>query len=521
MKKKELLKSINLIAVIAILSLMFFSNSPKIYGQENPKSSDLIKINENYMLTADEFYKWHIYKDEGGPTYSGSPSWHRYMNFIESKLKKYGAVDLIKNSWTYERWYTSNWPDDSHWTILSDGDSIKVAHYGAYSGSTGVNGVTAELIYYDPASPPSSIKGKIVVFNIAPHPDPPLSKNYKRWFTLNDYEYIADSETLPKMFTKVSVNQTVSFDVWYQLRQTVRMNKILVEGKAAGGIIVFNMSYDRLAGLYTFPVPVLYNVPTLYIDRKAGSKLINDAQNGKTATLKLLAKLEQAKTYQLIGYLPGKYYGTEKDENILLLSHTSGPSISQENGALGLLGIIAYFSHFPQDRRHKTLMVYLDNRHYMPGMESAFASYDWLVKNPAAMNSLASLIAMEHLGQVEYKEEGDLFTPTGLPEPSYLWTRNNPLLIDKAIKVVKENNWPRVIVQCVEKTGIHGESQGAWWGLGSIALDWDIPAYATMGTQGAYWATTGRLDKFNKQLFYTQVKTMTQLTGELMTIDLQ
>jgi hypothetical protein len=93
------------------------------------------------------------------------------------------------------------------------------------------------------------------------------------------------------------------------------------------------------------------------------------------------------------------------------------------------------------------------------------------------------------------------------------------MLIDKAIKAVKDNNWSRVMVQSVERPGIHGGPQGVWYGLGKFALEWDLPAYATMGIQGAYWSTTGRLDKFDKNQSVTQVAAMSQLTGELMVAD--
>ena len=73
----------------------------------------------------------------------------------------------------------------------------------------------------------------------------------------------------------------------------------------------------------------------------------------------------------MIGYLPGKNYGTDKDEQIILTNHTDGPSITQDNGALGILGIIKYFSNIPQEKRDRTLLIYLDCRHYMPGMEQA------------------------------------------------------------------------------------------------------------------------------------------------------
>lgn len=481
----------------------------------------LTNINPKFMISPTEAQEWHAYKDKGGPTFSGSKSWRSYMTFIEEKLRQYGVIDITKNKWSYDRWYTSEWPDSSKWTLVSNEQPVKVAQYGAYSGSTGAAGITGDLVLYKPTTPLESLKGKIVVFRTAPHPNPPLDKKYKLWFTLNDYEYRSEKDDFPPLFTKVSPSESISYDVWWQLRQTMMVYRVLRKAQAAGGIVIFNMSYDRLAGLYTFPVMPLYNAPTLYVDKVAGSKVIKDAKEGKKATIKLLAKVESTETYQLIGYLPGRNYGTEKDEKILLTTHTDGPCLLQDNGALGLSGIVAYLSHIPQAERPRTLMLHLDNRHYMPGMERAFAKQDWFAKNPDAKRSIVGLVATEHLGQIEFREVGDVYEPTGKVEPSFLWTRNNQLLIDMAIKAVKDHKWPRVMVQCVERPGIHGETQGVWYGIGKIALSWNIPAFATMGTQGAYWATTARIRTFNKDLFYAQIAAMAQLTGELMKADLK
>jgi hypothetical protein len=365
----------------------------------------------------------------------------------------------------------------------------------------------------------ASLKGKIVVFRTAPHPKPPLDEDYKKWFTLNDYEYRNEADDFPRLFTQVPPSQSVSYDVWWQLRQTVMVYKVLTKSQAAGGIVVFNMGYDRLSGLYSFPVLPQYNAPNLYLDRVSGAKVLKDAKAGKQATIKLLAKVEPTETYQLIGYLPGRNYGTPQDEKVLLTSHTDGPAVLQDNGAFGLLGIVGYFSHIPQSERPRTLMLYLDNRHYMPGMEKAFAKQDYFEKNPAAKKSIVALVATEHLGQIEFREVGDKYEPTGKLEPSFLWSRNNQMLIDKAIKAVQDNNWSRVMIQCVERPGKNGGPQGIWYGLGKIALEWDLPAYGTMGTQGAYWATTARIDTFNKEHFVTEVAAMSQLTGELMLAD--
>ena len=141
-----------------------------------------------------------------------------------------------------------------------------------------------------------------------------------------------------------------------------------------GAIIVYDMAYERTKGLYTFGVPTLYNSPTLILSREDGAKVIDDAKQGKSATLRLEAAVETSEAFQYIAYLPGANYGTPEDEQIILVNHTDGPSITQDNGALGLLGIVKYFSNIPQSERPRTLTVFLDCRHYMPGMEDAHAA---------------------------------------------------------------------------------------------------------------------------------------------------
>ena len=512
-----MVKSTTVICLVVILSACAAEKSDIIQPADH--RNFLTTVNPEFMITPAEALAWHRYKDQFGPTYSGNKSWHKFLSFTKKKLKALGVKDLTYNKWTYDRWYTSDWPDDSNWSLISDGRPVKIAHYGAYSGSTGPEGITAGLALFNPEAEASAYAGKIVVIPVAPHPKPPLKADYEKWFTINDYEYLSDPDTFPPMFTKVSTSNSVAYDVWWQLRQTIKINAILAENKAVGGLVVFNMGYDRLAGLYTFPVLKMFNSPTLYLDRRAGAQVIEDARQGKTATLKLVANVEPAETYQLIGYLPGKNYGTPRDEKIILITHTDGPSISQDNGAFGLLGIVSYFSHFPKSARPRTLMVFLDNRHYMPGMERGNAKHDWFMKHPEEKRSIVALIAMEHLGQMEFREAGNAFAPTGNIEPSFLWTRNSQILIDKAIKAVKDNRWSRVMVQSVERPGIHKHPQGVWYGMGKIALEWDLPAYATMGIQGAYWSTTGRLDEFDKKQFVTQVAAMCQLTGELMVME--
>jgi len=328
------------------------------------------ELNPAWLLSKAELTTWAQVKDTNRPTLTGSPKWRNYVKFLEKKLREYGVVDITKNRWDFERWYTSD--DPSKWSLTSDGTPVRVAHYGAYSGSTGHEGITVELIFYDHQNPPKSIKDKIVVIPTLPHPQPPYKEEYIQFSTFNDYEYRTDDPFAP-LFEYVDPAETFTFDTMYQLQQ--QFHELAIEGEAAGMIIVYDMAFERSKGLYTFVVPTLHDLPSLTLAREDGIKVIADAKAGKTANLRLEAVIEQAEAYQLIAYLPGKNYGTPADEQILLINHTDGPSISQDNGALGLLAIIKYFSQIPQAPRPRTLTVLLDCRHYMPGMEEAHRDF--------------------------------------------------------------------------------------------------------------------------------------------------
>lgn len=480
-------------------------------------SVNLTHLNKAFLLTATEAQEWHAAKDSLGPALSGNPSWKNFMSIVEARLRDYGAVDIRRNAWTYDRWSTSQWPDDSKWTLVSNGRKVRVASYGANSGTTPEAGVTADLMLYDPAARPDSMAGKIVVVQTTPETEqtPPDKRIY---IYPGDYLFLSSPETFPdpRVPTKVSHSITPRAE----MSQHNALIPKLRDAGAAGAIFVFDASYDRLKGLYTFGVPANHQLPTLYLDRVAGREVLQDAKAGRKATLRLIGTVEPTETYQLFAFLPGRDYGTPSDQQIMLTTHTDGPSISQEDGPFGLLGIAKYVWHVPKAERPRTLMFFFDNRHYMPGAERAFAKQNWLDQHPEAWTPVVATIGMEHLGQLEYAEQGEVFKPTGLVEHSRLHAANSQMLIDLAIKSAKDNRLERVTVECVDRPGIHGTPHDRWFGLGAAGHTRGLPAYALMGDMGAYWGTSARLAAFDAQHFVDQVATMTQLTGELMIADL-
>ncbi len=497
-------------------------------AEEFSSHPNLTDIQDDWLVTAEEAREWALMKHDNLPTLTGSAEWLNYMNFLEATLDTFGVVDGTRNAWQFERWHTSE--DSSQWSLLSDGEPVRVANYGAYSGSTDSKGITAELIYYDHDNPPESIEGKIVVIPTRKHPNPPFGDNYLINYTFNDYEYATDAQTLPAPFEFVPPSESFTFDIWWQLAQG--LDRIPREGNAAGAIIVYDMAYERTKGLYTFGVPTLYNSPTLILSRDDGAKVIDDALKGKSATLRLEATVETSEAFQYIAYLPGANYGTPADEQIILVNHTDGPSITQDNGALGLLGIVKYFSNIPQSERPRTLAVFLDCRHYMPGMEDEHAAPDWFTRFPEKKSNIVGMIQAEHLGEMDYREVEGRVEPTGHAEQSYLWTRNNELLITAAKNAVRKYGWSRAQLSVPERPGKRGGLQQVWWGVGAIGQAdtgyyncdvWhclDLPGFGLGGFLGYYWTSDSGIERWNEDLFVSQTATMTELTGVLMTADL-
>jgi hypothetical protein len=487
-------------------------------------ASALTVLNPDFVVTPDEAYNWVKAKDDNLPALTGSPEWHGWLEDLEQRFESYGVVDMEHNSWEFERWETSDGPTD--WSLDIAGEAIKVAFYGAYSGTTGPAGIAAELVYYDHNNPPDSIEGKIVVIPTRPTPEKPLPAGYRNNYTYVDYEYRTNGETYPELFEVVDPADSYTFEIYYQLGQ--RLHEIAIAGKAAGLLIVYDMGFDRASGLYSFPVPARYDIPTLTLDRVQGARVIADARAGKMATLRLEARTETAEAYQLIGYLPGRDYGTDQDEQILMVTHTDGPSITQDNGALGILAAIRYFSNFPQQERPRTLALYLDARHYITGMEQAFPDVIWFKRHPEMKDPVVAIMHMEHLGELEYKEVGEENLPTGLAEHAIVWTRNNPILINAAIEAVRTHKPERVTVSVPERPGVNGAQQEGWWGVASFGQGelyrggdgWDVPMFGFGGWLGNYWNTHTGIEAWDKDLFVAQAKTMTQLTGVLMTVDI-
>ena len=66
---------------------------------------------------------------------------------------------------------------------------------------------------------------------------------------------------------------------------------------------------------------------------------------------------------------------------------------------------------------------------------------------------------------MDYREVDGRVEPTGYAEQSYLWTRNNDVLVDAAIAAVNKYGWSRAQMSVPERPGKRGRLQQVWWAL--------------------------------------------------------
>jgi hypothetical protein len=377
--------------------------------------------------------------------------------------------------------------------------------------------VTAELVLWDPQSKPD-VAGKIVVFRPTPRPE------VRDAFNNSDYELTTPFDSWPVEGKPVPQDQngthSISDVVWDEMTATSGFIGQVRNAKPAGVVFAMNLNKAATEGLYTFGVPTDYDFPSVYVDNRFRDQVIADARQHRQATIRVEGQRVDSEAYQLIAYLPGRDYGTARDQQVQLRTHTDGPSISQDDGALGLLGVVKYMSHIPKAQRPRTLMVELDCRHFMPGAERAWADEDYFVKNPRARDRIVAMVAMEHLGQIEYVFDGDEIRPSGRSLPTWIYSSPDKGMIDAALKAARDNDVRSAVIRSPGRPGVHGKSQGPWYGMSGGGQYLGLPTYGVQGDLGAYWAHSAGMNRFDARSFTRQVAAFAQLTGYLMSTTL-
>lgn len=528
------------------------------FGVRSLSAQSFPKTDPALLITPDQAQAWNMFKASCGPTYAGSAGWTRYTNFLLERMQEFGAVDLAHVDIPYDRYVVEDWPDrrthryDSGIAVeklVTDGTPVPVvASYGMTSGSTPPGGVTAAMLFYDPASPPppEQIAGKILVCATAPTPAPPFTGAFLDSYTLTDYEW-RSSGKWPPLFTPPPPSVMSSYHSRWVFSQLNGFASTAIAGKASALVIVYDLSPGAAFGLAQRSVytptgkaslgATYINCPTLTLDRVNGAKVLRDAKAGKAATLTLTARFQRAMGRSYLAFLPGKDYGTPADRQVLLATHTDAMSLVEDNGGLGMIGIMSYYNKLPRAQRPRTLAFYFDCRHFMPGGEDSWPQFDYYSLHPEGLRPIVATMGMEHMGgrqTIETGPGGNQYSySTERPEDGGVITslidvnNNNLWLVDAVARAATDNHWPRVDVKAGDiAPGVNGGRQARVRSPMNKGRAYNIPGMGLAGDwPGGWMQTYSQMDTeagplgFDRNYFRAQVGGLSQIAGDLMRVD--
>jgi hypothetical protein len=280
------------------------------------------------------------------------------------------------------------------------------------------------------------------------------------------------------------------------------------------------------AGTRIHATPRQFNVPLLMLDRVAGAKVLADAALGKRQKLVLDAHEEEnATAFEIVATLPGRNYGTLDDQSLLLATHVDGPSIVEDDGGLGILSVLHYYATIPQAERPKSIVVYFESRHFVPGTEPSYP-LDITKELPDRFKSVVGGLALEHFGGLQFAEDGDTYAATGRAATTYIWGWPNSLAIDAATNAIKHQSVPRAINDVPARPGVNGKPHSRLARRRLLPLSGPILAAGRDGNifrrlaerwlPGLYPSAKSRV---SADVFLKQASAAVELLGVLMTKD--
>jgi hypothetical protein len=428
-----------------------------------------------------DVWRQQVWMAELGPKYTGNKAHATFVEFLATELKQTG-LEIARERYTFPRW------DARRWEITiapSAGAPFKapVTSYFPYSGQTPAAGVTGELVFAgrNPTFTLDSLRGKVALLE-CPINTRKWSEQYQVW------GLHPAGETFPaaRRPARGPVSDLTPFQ----------------KAGAVGVILVWtDISDANAADQYTpFSRPP-QNIPALYVGRETGARLRSLAGTGARATVVLDADVfPDTPTETLIASLPGA--GPRLDEIIVVNTHTDGPNATEENGALGILALMKYFSRFPRSERKRTLVCPLTTGHFaspwVPSIRGVISKYPEMFKQAVAA------VTVEHLGCREWLDDAAWhYRDTGRPEWSVAITPSKPMA-DLLLDALHGSR---------DRAGVVNPAGGGFLGEGSSLSRAGVPTIGYIPQPNYLLAgpANGCLEKLSAELMHSQIQVFAKL----------
>lgn len=347
-----------------------------------------------------------------GSRLTGSEGQRKFIRYLKNEIRKMN-LEIYSDPHFFDRWEEK---DRSLVIHSPDGaENISVSSVFPYSGETDEKGVTAELVYAGGPIEFINARDKILVTKVNKPDFLPSSLSFdRRRAKPKDVD-------LPKNYTGPIA---ASF---YHLSL---LKAAKLAGARAAVCVWDGMSDESIKGQYLPFVLDYQGIPAVWVNAAEGKKVIDAAEAHRNASFTLTAEKEScARTETFYCMIEGE----NKEEAVIINSHTDGTNCIEENGAIAMLSLIDCLRGKKLNRTH--IFVFVTGHFRLPMFKSPLgggvqATSKWLGAHPdlwdgkgGHLKAVAGL-SIEHLGCMEWKDVDGVYAKTGNIETEIVYTGN-------------------------------------------------------------------------------------------------
>ncbi|MEE3067459.1 MAG: hypothetical protein VYA67_26575 [Actinomycetota bacterium] len=351
-----------------------------------------------------------------GPRLPGSDAHKRLVAHVAGQWAELGMA-VHEDVLGFQRWDPPADPEGLRLTV--DGQPVEISSAFPYSGTTGPDGVRGRLrLLRGPLPRWSRARGDIAVVEIR-NRELPASAVVGSWDPDDPWGKLA-SPGAPATLAGLGLKRAARAGV----KGVVLVVRGVSAANARGQYAPFTLSYR--------------GIPAVSVAGDAADAVLHAAHRGAPAELVLAATLNKDASMRTVW---AAVEGTRRpQETVLVVTHSDGTNIVEENGHIGLVQLARDVTTQPPQRT--IVFVFVAGHLRIPAVTTGHGQAtsrwladhrDWWAGGPGQRRAVSGLV-IEHLGALEYREDpatGD-YGPTGHAEPELLYasTRELRMLAD-------------------------------------------------------------------------------------------
>ena len=410
-----------------------------------------------------------------GPKYTGNKAHAEFVEFLAREMTSTG-LEVARERYTFPRWEARQ-SEIAITPLRGVRFTVPVTSYFPYSGQTSASGVSGELAFAgtNPKFDLSNLKGKIALIE--------CPTNVRNW---------ADQYRPWGIYPATEAFPAASRPARGPVSDLTPFQKA---GAVAVILIWTDISDANAKDQYSpFSRPP-QGIPALYVGRETGAQLRALVGVDATATVILEADvIADAPTDTIVATL----HGASDDEVVILNTHTDGPNATEENGALGILALMKYFSKISRSERRRTIVCPLTTGHFASPWVPSIRGF--ITKYPDVVKKAVAAITVEHLGCLEWMDDASMkYRATGKEEWSVAITPSKPM--------------GGVLVDALQgsasrRTAVVNPVNGGFLGEGSALVRAGIPTIGYIPQPNYLLAgpQDGCIEKLSARLMHAQIQ---------------